>query len=179
MSTASNYRPHYTVDDYQLWEGDWELWNGTAVAMTPSPFGRHASALARLVTAFSVAIDESNCGARVLPEIDWIVSIDTVIRPNLTVVCGDVPERHVETTPALVVEILSESTQLRDQTFKKDLYQQNSVQWYLIVDPNKQALQALRLDERGQYQEIPHSDVLNADICGNCSLAVKIDRLFD
>ena len=42
MSIAPKYQPHYTVDDYQHWEGDWELWNGVAVAMAPSPFGPHA-----------------------------------------------------------------------------------------------------------------------------------------
>ena len=33
------YKPRYTVDDYESWAGDWELWQGTAIAMTPSPFG--------------------------------------------------------------------------------------------------------------------------------------------
>ena len=179
MSSAPKYQPHYTVDDYQLWEGDWELWNGTAVAMTPSPFGRHASALARLISSFSVAIDESECVARALPEIDWVLSSDTVVRPDMSVICGEVPERHIVTTPALVVEILSESTRQRDQTFKKDLYQQNRVPWYLIVDADEQVLQALRLDDAGQYQEVTHADPLNVDICETCQLAVKVDRLFD
>ena len=40
MRTASKYDPHYTVADYEQWSGDWELWKGTAVAMTPSPFGK-------------------------------------------------------------------------------------------------------------------------------------------
>jgi len=28
---------HYTYDDYALWQGDWELFEGIAVAMTPAP----------------------------------------------------------------------------------------------------------------------------------------------
>jgi hypothetical protein len=31
MSTAPRYQPHYTVDDYRLWEGRWELWHGLDV----------------------------------------------------------------------------------------------------------------------------------------------------
>ena len=40
MSPAARYSPHYTMKDSRLWKGDWERWFGTAVAMTPSPFGR-------------------------------------------------------------------------------------------------------------------------------------------
>jgi len=33
MGLAS-YLPHYTYEDYKHWEGDWELINGIAYAMT-------------------------------------------------------------------------------------------------------------------------------------------------
>lgn len=36
MSNADQYQPHYTVEDYELWEGDWELWDGHAIAMSPA-----------------------------------------------------------------------------------------------------------------------------------------------
>lgn len=29
--------PHYTYDDYLLWEGSWELIFGVAYAMSPAP----------------------------------------------------------------------------------------------------------------------------------------------
>jgi|AMFO01.1.fsa_nt_gi hypothetical protein len=29
--------PHYTWDDYRLWEGRWELIHGVPYAMTPAP----------------------------------------------------------------------------------------------------------------------------------------------
>ena len=178
MSSAPKYQPHYTVDDYQLWEGDWELWNGTAVAMTPSPFGMHARLIIDVGTEFNLAIRSRGCRATVLAEIDWIVGNETVVRPDLTIVYGAAPERYIETTPALVVEILSESTRQRDQTFKKDLYQQNRVPWYVIVDPDEQILLPLRLDDAGQYQQVTHNELLKVDICGDCQLDVKVDRLF-
>jgi hypothetical protein len=65
MSSTSKYRPHYTVDDYQLWQGDWELWNGVAVSMTPSPFGRHSRMLIDVGSALKSAIDASGCDATV------------------------------------------------------------------------------------------------------------------
>jgi Uma2 family endonuclease len=178
MSKVEKYQPHYTIDDYQHWEGDWELWNGVAVAMTPSPFGRHASANVRIAAALDSAVEASGCRATVLAEIDWIISRDTILRPDVTVVCGGPPEKHVEQVPALVVEILSASTRERDLTFKKQIYQQQAVPWYLIIDPEANTLQALRLDADGEYQPVDHAESLMVDICGDCSLAVRVDRLF-
>ena len=40
---ALDYTEHYTLDDYRLWEGDWELIDGSAYAMSPSPMVTHQS----------------------------------------------------------------------------------------------------------------------------------------
>lgn len=57
MSTAPRYEPRYTIADWRQWEGCWELWNGLAVAMTPSPFGRHAKALTDAAAVFKHAVE--------------------------------------------------------------------------------------------------------------------------
>ena len=178
MSTAPKYIPHYTIDDYQLWEGDWELWSGVAVAMTPSPFGRHGNLLARIASALSNAIDDVECDASVLVEIDWIVADDTIVRPDLSVVCGQPPERHIESPPALVVEVVSPSTRERDLTIKRKLFAQESVGWYLIIDPDENTLLALQLSDRGSYEQVAFTDHLQIAICDACSLNVRLDRLF-
>lgn len=179
MSTAPKYNPHYTVDDFKLWEGDWELWNGVAVAMTPSPFGRHGNMLARIAAALTNSIDSDvDCHASVLLEVDWIVTRDTVVRPDLSIVCGPPPEGHIESAPALVVEILSEGTRERDLTVKRQLFEQQRVDWYLIIDPDDKSLQVLRLDAGGAYQQVASEDQLRVDLCENCSLTVQLARLF-
>jgi hypothetical protein len=33
--------PHYTYDDYLLWQGDWELINGILYARIPAPTVEH------------------------------------------------------------------------------------------------------------------------------------------
>ena len=35
------YLPHYSYEDYLLWEGDWELISGVAFAIAPSPAKNH------------------------------------------------------------------------------------------------------------------------------------------
>lgn len=119
MSTAPRYIPTYTIHDYQQWDGDGELWNIVAIAMTPSPFGKHSRLLVKLAAALEIAVQSTSCNATVLAEIDWIVANDTVLRRDLLIVCGKEPERHVEQTPALVAEILSPGTRSRDLNEKK------------------------------------------------------------
>ncbi|MEM6474521.1 MAG: Uma2 family endonuclease, partial [Planctomycetota bacterium] len=140
MSALRRYRPVYTVTDYAAWEGDWELWDGAPVSMSPSPFGRHSAIVFRLAQQLSNAIEAERCGATVLGEIDWIVSETTVVRPDVLIVCGDPPERHVESPPAMVAEVFSEATRDRDQTFKRDLYRDEGVTHYLMLDPDTNVL---------------------------------------
>ena len=97
MSTASRFVPNYTVDDYRHWEGDWQLIEGVPVAMSPSPFGPHERIVAEFVKSFGSQIDQQGCDCRVYAGLDWIVSNDTVVRPDVMVVCGPQPERALGT----------------------------------------------------------------------------------
>ena len=173
MSTAPRYVPHSTVADHAAWEGDWELLAGVAVAMTPSPFGRHAELLSRMAATLWNSIDASGRKATVLAEIDWVVSDDTVVRPDLVVVCGPAPQRHVEQAPALVVEILSAATRQRDQTVKRDLYEANGVRWYVIIDPDEGGSTLLVLGDSGRYEARSASGRQKIDLCPDCTLLLE------
>ncbi len=139
------YLPHYTVADYRQWEGDWELWNGVPVAMTPSPFGPHQQAARMLIVQLTLALEAARCGCEVLHELDWVIAEDTVVRPDVVVVCDGVPKQHLHSVPALVAEVLSASTASKDRTSKRELYARCGVGHYLIVDPDTQAIELLRL----------------------------------
>lgn len=177
MSTAARYTPHYTVADYRRWEGDWELWHGIAVAMTPSPFGRHGGMLGKIITALNVGIDQTNCNASVLVEVDWIIADDTVVRPDASIVCGDPPEGHIESAPALIAEVLSESTRERDLNHKRTLYQENGVRWYLIADPSDSSVQLFRLGDELEYESTPIRQVVDVSICDSCRLQIDLSWL--
>ena len=175
MSSARRYQPHYTIDDYRQWEGRWELWAGVAVAMSPSPTGRHAEMLGRLVMALGNAIEAVSCAASVLVEIDWIVSSDTIVRPDMTIVCGPPPAGHVEHVPALVVEILSDSTRERDVVFKRALYEEQGVPSYVIADPDERTLHVLSLSSSGRYvgEKLgAASGKFRLVLCSRCEIAL-------
>ena len=179
MSSAHENIPHYTVADYQQWEGDWELWQGHPVSMTPSPFGRHSKLLANLVTALNNAIRENRCHATVLVEIDWIVSSDTVLRPDLSLVCGTEPEGHVESAPALVAEVLSDSTRTRDLEFKRTCYEEHGVGCYLIVDPQIDRITVLERQSDGKFRERPPKETIAITLCDTCSISFRSADVFE
>jgi len=117
----------------------------------------------------------------VLVEIDWILSRDTVLRPDVLVVCGPEPARHVERVPALVVEVLSEATRERDLTFKLDLYREQGIRWYFVVDPEANRMQALALGSGQEYEDRLASqgvEPLSVDICGGCAFRFDAKKLF-
>ena len=176
MSTASRYVPHYTIDDYKRWEGDWELWQGIAIAMTPSPFGKHSKLLVNAAACLKNAVSDAKCDATVLAEIDWIIANDTVVRPDVVVVCGSEPEQHVESTPAIAVEILYESTRDRDLGPKRQMYEEQGVPYYLIIDPEPSTVLLLKLQD-GKFAEVSSTDTFDLEICGSCSLSVVVDQL--
>lgn len=84
------------------------------------------------------------------------------------------PDGHIESSPALVVEVLSDSTRERDVTHKRKLYQDQAVPWYLIADPNDASIQLFHLDESGGYRPVPVGDEVEIAICGNCQLTVDL-----
>jgi len=49
---------HYTYDDYKLWEGDWELFDGVAVAMSPAPMRKHQSVASSIITEINKQLDD-------------------------------------------------------------------------------------------------------------------------
>jgi Uma2 family endonuclease len=176
MSTAPRYIPHYTIEDYRRWEGDWELIDGVAISMTPSPFGPHERVVAELSRQFLNQIVERDCECRVYTNLDWIVSDDTVVRPDLMVVCGQQPQRHLERAPVVTVEVLSLSTQGRDLTAKRTLYRENNVAHYLVIDPDDQSI--LHVTENGQ-QPVDLCQQLTLTLDDDCEIKLDCSKLFD
>ena len=58
---AVSYKPNYCIEDYLLWEGDWELWDGIPVAMSPAPNFFHQSVGMRLGAFLVNQLSSSSC----------------------------------------------------------------------------------------------------------------------
>jgi Uma2 family endonuclease len=175
MSTAPRYIPHYTIDDYRQWEGDWELIDGVPISMTPSPFGPHERLVGELFLQVSSGIREQGCDCRAYTNLDWILSRDTVVRPDLMIVCGEQPDRHLEHAPVVAVEVLSPSTRERDLTVKQTLYRESGVKHCLVIDPDDRRLTHFT---HGVETQIPHDGRVTLELDRDCEIEVDCARLF-
>jgi len=149
---AIRYEEHYTLEDYRRWEGDWELIGGRPYAMSPAPGITHQTISLNIAMAIREAIEKcAEC--LVVQDVDYEVSEDTVVRPDVVVVCGHVEEK-VTKAPRIVFEIISPSTARRDETAKYELYRREGVEYYALVYPAFKTLKLYRLDENGNYRKV-------------------------
>lgn len=136
---ALAYQEYYTFDDYQHWSGEWELIEGMPYAMTPSPTVTHQTVSFNIASEIKTVLNNKpNCCDKccILMETDWQVSNDTVVRPDVMVVCQNVDEKVI-VTPELIVEVVSSTSTKRDEVMKFDLYQREGVLYYILAYPEK------------------------------------------
>jgi Uma2 family endonuclease len=139
--------PHYTYEDYCLWEGRWELIEGIPYAMSPAPDLKHQWIVANIIYELKGALKNSRCKhCKVYDFIDIKIEDDTILQPDCSVVCGTTKKRYLDFPPALAVEILSNSTVLKDRHTKFALYQNFGIKYYLIVDPEKESVEIYYLE---------------------------------
>ena len=77
-----------------------------------------------------------------------------------------------------MVEILSPSTALRDRHTKYELYQQQGVKYYLIVNIDSKTIEIFELID-GQYQLQSGKTNFRFNLDDNCSIEPVSDTIFD
>ncbi len=120
----------------------------------------------------------AECQADAVYELDWIISEDTVVRPDVMVICGGIPDEHLRETPALVAEVISESTATRDRTYKRDLYDEQGVNVYLLLDSDAKTLEAYQRDRRGVWQHQQVTGAIEFRLCDRCQVHLESTTLF-
>ncbi|MCW3073847.1 MAG: hypothetical protein JWP69_916 [Flaviaesturariibacter sp.] len=175
MSSIAKILPHYTYEDWVLWEGRWELLEGHPIAMSPSPIPKHQRVVAEMITEINLALRTSGCkSCRVYHDMDFKIADDTILAPDVLVVCGEIKSKILDFAPALVVEILSPSTALRDRNTKFQLYEQQGVKYYLIVDSEKEITEIYKLSAEG-YQLIEDKKIELED---GCTIQPNLSSIF-
>jgi Uma2 family endonuclease len=152
---------HHTYGDYRAWPEDfrYELIDGIAYAMSPAPTVSHQEVVLELSRQVAQALEESTCRLLIAPldvrlprgdEADE--AIDTVVQPDLLVVCDPtkIDESGVRGAPDWIIEVLSPATAAHDQVRKRDLYERAGVREYWLVHPTDRIVIVYRL-ENGRY----------------------------
>ncbi len=167
--------PRYSYEDYKTWSDEWELIEGYPYSLMPSAKRKHHDFASNFLWITKNVIFGKGCKCKVYTEFDWIVSDETIVRPNCMIVCGDFNEDYVMTAPALIVEIGSVSTYMRDKNIKYKLYEVNGVKYYLMADTEKEKVIVYELIE-GVYQlKYDSTFQLSAD----CEITIDFDTMWN
>lgn len=142
---------YYSYDDYKHWKGDWELIDGMPMAMAPAPMIKHQSLEFRIARIIGNQIDDCD-RCEVLGESDYKISDDTILRPDVVLICDEPNEAYLTKAPEIVVEIISKSTAKRDEKYKFDIYEREKVNYYILVYPDELIAKIYKL-ENGKYDK--------------------------
>ena len=126
------------------------LIHGIPYAMSPAPVPKHQIIAASLVSEFRFALKQcKHCKA--MQPIDYRVADDIIIQPDLLIVCNKIEKNYLDFPPALVAEILSPATALKDRHTKFQIYQSQGIKYYLIVSPDTEEIEVYEL-ENSEYK---------------------------
>ncbi len=132
----------FTYNDYINWKDseDWELIDGVAYNMAPSPGTIHQGLSGDIFASIHQYLKNKPC--RVFFELDVVLSDDDVVKPDVIVVCDKtkIKDKSIQGAPDLIVEVLSPSTAKKDKNDKYELYKSSGVKEYWIVDPYNQMI---------------------------------------
>jgi Uma2 family endonuclease len=174
---AEDFTKHYSYDDYKLWEGKWELYEGHPIAMSPAPVIEHQGIAYAIATQLSNSIDECE-RCLVLGEEDYKLSDDTVLRPDVVLICDEPNDAYITKAPEIVVEVVSPATAKNDEGYKFSRYESEKVMYYVIVYPKELYAKVYKLKE-GKYDKqgdfSAQQYVFEETLCG---ASIDFDKVF-
>jgi Uma2 family endonuclease len=171
----------YTIEDYMKLDDDnrYELIGGKLV-MVPPPRVKHQEISGRLYNQFQNFLMQNPIGT-----VLWDVGVrfnDKVVRPDVSFVSKErveiIDELYLNAAPDLVVETLSPSTAAYDRKTKRQLYYENGVKEYWIVDPDTKLVEVLIPGEQNWTSMVfDHEDVLTTALLPR--LEIKLQDVFE
>ena len=150
----------YTWQDYLRWPDAerWEVIDGIAYDMTPSPTARHQTVVGNFFRMLTDSLAGGPCRTFMGPLDVYFDDLDFV-QPDVLVVCDEKKIRDkIHGAPDLIIEVISPSTSLKDKREKKALYEKFAVREYIIAYPDELFLERYCLI-KGKYRE---PDILGA-----------------
>jgi len=151
----------YTYADYMTWRFTErvELIKGWVLKMSPAPSRRHQKIVGEIFTELNIYLRGNPCQVYVAPfDVRLPVSLkkgktDTVVQPDITVVCDEkkLDEQGCVGAPDLVIEILSPGNTKREMKDKFDVYEESKIKEYWLVDPVREFAIIYTLNKKGKY----------------------------
>jgi len=185
MDALRRENQHYTYSDYAAWDDGlrWELVDGAAYMMSPSPTWRHQELSANLSGQLYNYLKGKPCSVLNAPldvRLNADTTDDTVVQPDIIVVCdrSKLCETGCVGAPDMVIEILSPSTSRLDRTLKFNKYLQAGVREYWIVDPDTKTI-SVHILRDGEYLTRVYTDADTAPVHVLEGCVINLTEVFD
>jgi len=153
----------YTYADYLLWhfKERVELIKGKILKMSPAPNSFHQDISMNLTIQIAKIIKNHSCKLYAAPFDVRLINfkestadnqITTVVQPDLCVICDrtKIDSKGCIGAPDLIIEILSPGNSKKEMDIKYDLYEENGVLEYWIVNPSEKTI-AIYVLQDGRY----------------------------
>ena len=127
----------FTWQDYLAWPDDerWEVIDGKAYDMSPSPTERHQRIVLNFGSILRAKLAGNPCRVFIAP-LDVYFDDYNFVQPDILVVCDEKKiKEKIYGAPDLIIEVLSPATSLKDKREKKALYEKFQVSEYIVIDP--------------------------------------------
>ncbi len=155
----------YSYADYLTWQFEQavELIKGKILPMA-APSRKHQGVSWQLTLIIGNAFKEQNCKAYAAPfdvrlydkkkSIKANKDIYTVVQPDISIICdmNKLDDKGCLGAPDLIIEILSPGNSSKEMKTKKNLYEENKVKEYWIIDPEHETLILYALQKDNTYK---------------------------
>jgi len=166
----------YTWNDYLTWpdEERWEVINGVAYDMSPSPTPRHQIITGNFFSILKDKLKGKRCRPLIAP-LDVYFDDYNFVQPDVLVICDEKKIKdRIYGAPDLVIEVLSPSTSLKDMREKRALYEKFGVKEYIIVSPENMFIERYSLltpplppgemiEVKGDVKKFKEPDILGSN----------------
>ena len=154
----------YTYADYLTWKfaERVELFKGWVLKMSPAPSSTHQRISNNLSFEFTTYLRKSLCSIYVAPfdvrlhnkkKSTADKQITTVVQPDISIICDEskIDERGCLGSPDLIIEIVSKGNTKKELETKFELYEENGVREYWVVQQGDETVVVFDL-VKGKYK---------------------------
>ena len=134
----------YTYDDYIEWDGRWELIDGAPIPIPPVLSKEHRELSLNALVELEEGIKDCDL-CLVVGSADWKISNDTVVRPDISLICDEPNGAYITKPPKLIIEILDIDREDYYRNIKFDLYKNNRVKYYILLNKEEGIAEAFKL----------------------------------
>lgn len=158
-----------TYEDYLTTPDDerWELLRGELITLS-TPNTAHQRTVGNLAFSLHRLVQETGLGEVFIAPYDVVLSPTNVLQPDVIFVSSDqqsiITDANIQGAPTLVIEVNSPSTASKDREVKLDIYAENGVREYWLVDPDARTISVMSLQDKDfrEFGSFRPGDILSS-----------------